>query len=440
MGDHEYGTPGGKDISPDSVTTGDLNSTLWVTPASDYNDIASALSDLPADGGTIYAVGDSESLSSGIQIDKPNVRLIARDYVLNGDGINITAPNCVVDGVEIDGGATESNDFGDGGQGIKVDGSTGVDGRGSTIRNCTIHHVEYAGRTYQAPSSLYINNEMYQCRYGGSVYNGPEVVFQSNNVHDYKYVGFKQKDGGGGRFLYNRIHRPLSDSTSWGAIYTESGHSSEGFVAIGNYIDCDSTRYYGIKTEPTASGASATITHNYVTAATETCIRNRRGITAFNVVDAAGNNKGIHIEQSPSIAIGNYSINANDPEGALRCGADDGLIMGNYLETNHDYAMSFDGSTVGCRVVGCELVGGAINSVNFGTGATDIQFWGTPLPNGTDGETVSSRITSDGWGINDGDPSSSGAWNGNGRRGVMVRDTTNGTNYVYVPTVGWTAL
>lgn len=41
------------------------------------------------------------------------------------------------------------------------------------------------------------------------------------------------------------------------------------------------------------------------------------------------------------------------------------------------------------------------------------------------------RVLIDGWGENAGDPSSTGDWNGNGREGVSVVDTSNNTKYVY---------
>lgn len=63
------------------------------------------------------------------------------------------------------------------------------------------------------------------------------------------------------------------------------------------------------------------------------------------------------------------------------------------------------------------------------TGLTDVGF-------STSDRT---RVTVDGWSLNAGDPNSTGAWNGNGREGVNVRDTANGNNYAYVDG-GWVAL
>jgi hypothetical protein len=41
------------------------------------------------------------------------------------------------------------------------------------------------------------------------------------------------------------------------------------------------------------------------------------------------------------------------------------------------------------------------------------------------------RTVVDGWGTNEGDPGSTGAWNGNGREGAAVVDTTSGDSHVY---------
>ena len=49
---------------------------------------------------------------------------------------------------------------------------------------------------------------------------------------------------------------------------------------------------------------------------------------------------------------------------------------------------------------------------------------------GFDDEGV--RTVINGWGQNDGDPSSTGDWSGHGREGVNVYDTTNGVKYSYV--------
>lgn len=51
----------------------------------------------------------------------------------------------------------------------------------------------------------------------------------------------------------------------------------------------------------------------------------------------------------------------------------------------------------------------------------------------TDNVTINNgdRVTLDGLGYNEGDPSSAGEWNGEGREGVTVRDTTNNNTYIY---------
>jgi hypothetical protein len=90
------------------------------------------------------------------------------------------------------------------------------------------------------------------------------------------------------------------------------------------------------------------------------------------------------------------------------------------------------------RIVGSETVirenpaGASVRS-----SATDVRAVNTPasaglFQNGT-------RCTIDGLGYNGGDPSSTGDWNGNGQEGIMVRDTTNNSTYLYNDGV-WTLL
>jgi hypothetical protein len=65
---------------------------------------------------------------------------------------------------------------------------------------------------------------------------------------------------------------------------------------------------------------------------------------------------------------------------------------------------------------------------------TDVHFLNC---NGVvDIQRLGTRQVNEGWGVNDGDPSTGGQWNGNGFEGLEVRDTTNGVSYVYI-NGGW---
>ncbi|WP_210423569.1 hypothetical protein, partial [Halorussus marinus] len=68
------------------------------------------------------------------------------------------------------------------------------------------------------------------------------------------------------------------------------------------------------------------------------------------------------------------------------------------------------------------------NDLNIGASATDIEWWGWHDSLNYGG----TRTLINGIGRNDGDPSSSGEWNGSGREGVKVFDTTGSSKYWYV--------
>lgn len=64
------------------------------------------------------------------------------------------------------------------------------------------------------------------------------------------------------------------------------------------------------------------------------------------------------------------------------------------------------------------------------SGATDNRLYGDLNWSGMNNSGT--RTTINDLGLNAGDPSSTGDWNGNGYEGVVVKDTTNGPTYKYV--------
>lgn len=92
-----------------------------------------------------------------------------------------------------------------------------------------------------------------------------------------------------------------------------------------------------------------------------------------------------------------------------------------------------DGTVQNCRISGA-IAGNTDNEVYLGSAGTvqDIRFSARIGDAGVykNGGTIK-RIVRNGRGVNDGDPSAGGQWNGHGYEGLIVRDTTNANTYIY---------
>jgi len=78
----------------------------------------------------------------------------------------------------------------------------------------------------------------------------------------------------------------------------------------------------------------------------------------------------------------------------------------------------------------CEIRGRFPSGISIESGANDC-FIHDPQSNWSDVSGSGTRIVLNGVGLNAGDPNTTGDWNGNGKEGVKVRDTTNSNTYLY---------
>lgn len=142
--------------------------------------------------------------------------------------------------------------------------------------------------------------------------------------------------------------------------------------------------------------------------------------------------------------------------GIRSVGSGPSIITGNSSLNNGSDTSALDWRRTGIEIQspGSQVVG----NICTDTQGTKTQLYGVTASNGTsdvhmahnylDGNANgrwtnqsgrNDRFVADGWSVNSGDPSASGAWNGEGYEGLMVRDTTNGNNYVYADG-GWFSL
>lgn len=117
----------------------------------------------------------------------------------------------------------------------------------------------------------------------------------------------------------------------------------------------------------------------------------------------------------------------NDSEGVF-LDEDDSAVLGGHFNSND----STNNRAIRLRGLNQAIHGPLQMSTGqvFNTaGATDARLWG--LDSANQGGAEGTRITYDGVGQNSGDPNSTGDWNGNGREGVVVVDTTNSVVHHY---------
>lgn len=135
----------------------------------------------------------------------------------------------------------------------------------------------------------------------------------------------------------------------------------------------------------------------------------------------------------PATVVGNTAKNngqdtalsAGWKRAGIHVGAPNTTVVGNSCRDDQAtktqlYGVGVDDLTTDLELASNELTGNANGRIGYQSSRPD-------------------RVVLDGWSVNAGNPSAGGVWNGNGYEGVMVRDTTNLANYVYV-NGGWVAL
>jgi hypothetical protein len=159
------------------------------------------------------------------------------------------------------------------------------------------------------------------------------------------------------------------------------------------------------------------------------------GINVSSGTQQAGLNLNVEGVSAGShgVVIGDWNDISGQAVGRDSAGQAVGLFTNsgtvqNVALTAHGYN-SDRGINIGGGCSDITVNGRAYNNTNSDivVGGTDVDVeadWDTRTDNGT-------RTVWNGLGYNAGDPSSTGDWNGNGREGVHVRDTTNNNTYLY---------
>lgn len=122
--------------------------------------------------------------------------------------------------------------------------------------------------------------------------------------------------------------------------------------------------------------------------------------------------EGVHVASATASAIYIQAANINVSDCRIES-ADNGFyVLGN-----------------NATIQGCDITGSASQDIQL-DGATDCRISDTRY-SAFVAKNNADRYTLDGLGVNSGDPSAGGVWNGNGYEGVIVRDTTNANTYIY---------
>jgi len=161
----------------------------------------------------------------------------------------------------------------------------------------------------------------------------------------------------------------------------------------------------------TITGARCDVSGNYVEGSPSQGIRVQAPFTKVVNNRATGSgNDNITVETDSNLIASNWLENAT-ARGVLLNDASDNLVTTNYFYNN---------ST-------------AIQTVNPNNDSKDNRLEKNQFAaNGTKYDlSNSSRTVQNGIGLNDGDPSTTGDWNGNGFEGLLVRDITNDDTYLY---------
>lgn len=161
-------------------------------------------------------------------------------------------------------------------------------------------------------------------------------------------------------------------------------------------------------------------------------------------IDLRANSGNLYRARIIGNDIGSYAV---DGDAAIYIRSDtarniyDVIILGNNIY-NDEYGMFFSpGGTITNVIIGDNIIrsmdayGIVFNNANNADfNLHDNLFTSCAVGNMATANSV--RTIIDGWSTNVGDPSSAGQWNGYGREGLMVRDTSGAANYVYV-NGGW---
>lgn len=149
------------------------------------------------------------------------------------------------------------------------------------------------------------------------------------------------------------------------------------------------------------------------------------GVTVEGSADATGKAFAAWVDRANS-SVRDVTVRQPNRWG-LGIAADNVTVEGGFFEDDGTAAVSARNVT-GATIIDPVLASGSAIDVTADATNTEIETRA-----GYSAVTDSGTLTVvNGWGRNTGPPGSTGQWNGNGYEGVHVRDTLNGSNYVYI--------
>jgi hypothetical protein len=209
--------------------------------------------------------------------------------------------------------------------------------------------------------------------------NGNDAIAANNIFNKSAEHGIKVNNGVRARIDSNKVFNPGQDDSTATGITVEGARCDVG----GNYVEGSPSQ--GIKIE----SPYTKVVDNRV---------------------AGSGNDNIRVE-SDSNSIGlNWLENATG-RGVLLADASSNLVATNYFY-NNDTAIQAANPNNDCKDNRLEKNQFVVNGTKYLLGN-------------------STRTVRNGLGLNGGDPSTGGDWNGNGFEGLLVRDTSNNDTYLY---------
>lgn len=153
----------------------------------------------------------------------------------------------------------------------------------------------------------------------------------------------------------------------------------------------------------------------------------------LNVWSNVNGKTGIRIQGAPGnwiedIQMTNFAIGTNQQEGMKLGYVKDSVFQNGVVHDNEREGMKYNNSIKQCQFSGVVFRDNNFYSIDSNSHGIDNRYQSVATPNGFN---EGKRALIDGWGVNKGDPNTTGDWTGNGVEGCGVVDSVNSAKYVY---------